>query len=90
MIRVKKVDYVEDYKLALTFTDKKVKIIDLAKYSNRAPDTVFHPFKDLDFFRSVKVDKHTGTIVWPNGVDLCPDVLYDDSVEIETAKKGSP
>lgn len=83
MIRIKKVDYVSDYKLALTFTDKKVKIVDLAKYKNKGKDTVFYPFKDIDFFKSVKVDNYTGTIVWPNGVDLCPDVLYEMGVEVK-------
>jgi hypothetical protein len=27
----------------------------------------------------VKVDPEAGTIVWPNGVDLCPDVLYSEA-----------
>ena len=87
MIRIKKVDYISDYKLALTFTDKKVKIVDLGKYKDKGPDTVFYPFRDLDFFKSVKVDKHTGTIVWPNGVDLCPDVLYKTGKDVKTTTK---
>ena len=37
---------------------------------------VFAPFVDVDFFRQVEVDPEAGTIVWPNGVDLCPDGLY--------------
>jgi len=90
MIRIRKVDYLSDYKLTLTFTDKKVKVIDLKKYSNAKPETVFYPFKDKDFFKAVKVDKHTGTIVWPNGVDLCPDVLYKEGKEVKgVAKKPS-
>lgn len=87
MIRIKKVDYVSDYKLVLTFTDKKVKIVDLAKYKNKGQNTVFYPFRDIDFFKSVKVDNHTGTIVWPNGVDLCPDVLYEMGVDIKPAQR---
>ena len=54
--------------------------------SREGVDTVFYPFRDLDFFKLVKVDKHTGTIVWPNGVDLCPDVLYETGKEIKTKK----
>lgn len=82
MIRIKKVVYLHDYQLALTFTDQKTKIVDLRKYKDKGPETVFYPFRDIEFFKSVKVDKHTGTIVWPNGVDLCPDVLYETGVEI--------
>ncbi len=76
MKRIKKVEYVEGYKLKLTFNDKKQKIVDLQKYKNMGPETVFYPFRDLKFFKSVIVDKETETIVWPNGVDLCPDALY--------------
>jgi hypothetical protein len=29
-----------------------------------------------ELFRAVRVDAALGTIVWPTGADLCPDVLY--------------
>lgn len=63
------------------------KIVDLKKYSKEGPKTVFYPFRDPEFFKSVKVDSHTGTVVWPNGVDLCPDVLYSTGVEIKSNVK---
>lgn len=56
--------------------DKKQKIVDLKKYRKKGPETVFFQFRDLEFFKSVKVNKKLGTIEWPNGVDLCPDSLY--------------
>jgi hypothetical protein len=31
---------------------------------------------DLRMFGSVKVDQRMGTIIWDNGVDIDPDVLY--------------
>jgi hypothetical protein len=37
---------------------------------------VFAPLLDETFFAKVRVDSELGTIVWPNGVDVCPDVLY--------------
>jgi hypothetical protein len=37
---------------------------------------VFQPLEDIDFFKQVRVDTEAGTVVWPNGVDFCPDVLY--------------
>jgi hypothetical protein len=32
--------------------------------------------QDERFFRQVRADRELGTIVWPNGADVCPDVLY--------------
>jgi hypothetical protein len=30
-------------------------------------------------FSQVTVDTEAGTLVWPNGVDFCPDVLYAEA-----------
>lgn len=86
---IKKVEYLDGFKLALTFNDNKKKAVDLKKYSKEGQETVFYPFRNLDFFKSVKVDKHTGTIVWPNGVDLCPDVLYKIGTDLKEDVKKS-
>jgi hypothetical protein len=37
---------------------------------------VFAALKDIGEFSKVRVDPEFGTIVWPNGADLDPDVLY--------------
>src|SRR5262249_45379431 len=70
---VRKVEYLEEYKIKLSFEDKSVKIVDLEKMLKNAKNMLL-PLKNLDYFRQVKCDGTT--IVWPNGVDLCPDVLY--------------
>ncbi len=31
---------------------------------------------DDQFFQQVSVNPELGTVTWPNGADLCPDVLY--------------
>jgi hypothetical protein len=35
-------------------------------------------------FARVTVDQQAGTIVWPNGVDLDPDVLYETAHGLST------
>ncbi len=40
---------------------------------------VFKPLEDITFFKQVAVDKEIGTLVWPNEVDFCPDVLYSEA-----------
>jgi uncharacterized protein DUF2442 len=76
MHSVKKVEYLEDYKLKLHFDDNKIKIIDLEHFVTNAKN-MFLPLKNVNYFKKVKTDGTT--IVWPNGVDLCPDVLYAQS-----------
>ncbi len=61
------------YTVRLTFTDGSRRDIDLTPYL-KGP--IFEPLRDPARFRAVAVDPELGTIVWPNGADICPDVLY--------------
>ena len=72
------VRHIRDYTLELTFTDGAQGEID---FRNRIVGRggVFAPLENLDFFRRVEVDPEAGTLVWPNGVDFCPDVLYSEA-----------
>jgi hypothetical protein len=65
----------DEKKLELSFADGLTAVVDMEKVIQTF-DGVFAPLKDPDFFRQVKVDSEIGTIVWPNGADVCPDVLY--------------
>ena len=37
---------------------------------------VFALLNDEHFFATVQVNPHIGTVCWPNGADIDPDVLY--------------
>ena len=39
-------------------------------------DGIFAPLRDERRFGEVQVDRERGTICWPGGADLDPDVLY--------------
>lgn len=82
---VKKVKYLEGYKLALVFDDGKIKIVDFEGRLKNAKN-MFVPLKDLNYFQKVRVDGIT--IVWPNGLDLCPDVLYEIGEDMLGAKQS--
>lgn len=71
------VQHLEDWRLLLTFDNAEQREIDISELITF--DGVFEPLKDLQFFRGVRVEPDVGTIVWPNGADLCPDVLYERS-----------
>ncbi len=73
-VRIRTVEPLEGFKVRLEFTDNTVKEIDLEPYLH---GPIFEPIRtDLQVFRSVKVDSRMGTIVWDNGADIDPDVLY--------------
>lgn len=73
--RIRTVEYLRDYRLRLTFDDGAAGEVDLSGWvTNRGG--VFEPLEDLSVFRQVQVNPELETIVWPNGVDFCPDVLH--------------
>ncbi len=39
-------------------------------------DGVFAALRDPGVFATVRLNRELGTVVWPNGADLDPDVLY--------------
>jgi hypothetical protein len=68
-------EYVKDYKLKIKFSDKTTKTVDFEEKLKHAKG-VFLPLKDVEYFKRVSVDDCFGSICWPNGADICPDVLY--------------
>ena len=39
-------------------------------------DGVFAPLRDEAYFALARIDPDLGTVIWPSGADLCPDVLH--------------
>ena len=74
MVRIRAVQPLENFVVRLEFTDGTRKEIDLEPYLH---GPIFEPIRhDPATFRSVRVDPRAGTIVWDNGADIDPDVLY--------------
>ena len=73
-VRIRAVTALEDFKVRLEFTDNTTKEMDIEPYLH---GPIFEPMRnDPRIFHSVKVDPRMGTIVWENGADIDPDVLY--------------
>ena len=76
--RVTAVSPMEDYQLALTFTNGERRIFDAKPL---LAFKVFKPLRNKGFFSLVKVDH--GMVLWPNDIDYCPDTLYTQSKPLD-------
>jgi hypothetical protein len=73
--RITDVSAVGGFRVSLRFTDGVVGTVDLRADVEGRPG-LFRQLNDPGYFRLVAVDVEAGTIAWPNGLDLDPDVLY--------------
>ena len=83
------VEVPHDHVVRLRFADGVEKSIDLDPYLH---GPVFAAIRtDPAVFAAVKVDADAGTIVWTNGADLVPDVLYEGrrSARMESEARAS-
>jgi len=64
----------DGYRLWLRFEDGVEGEVDIARLIRFTG--VFAPLKNKVCFDQVRVNAELGTIGWPNGADLDPDVLY--------------
>ena len=70
-------DYVDGYKVRLVFEDGGVRVADLAAHLD---GEVFEPLRNVEYFRTLRVNPDLDTIVWENGADFSPDFLYEIGV----------
>ena len=77
--RITSVEPLDGFRLRLAFTDGLVREVDL---SHELWGPLAEPLQDPDYFRQVRVDSELGTVMWPNGYDLDPDVLHGDHAPV--------
>lgn len=68
------VQAIHPHQVHLRFEDGVVGTIDISRIIEFSG--VFAPLQDVEYFATVQVNTEIGTIVWSNGADLDPDVLY--------------
>jgi hypothetical protein len=76
--RVTEVRHVKDFELELKFSDGTVAKLDFQRRI-KGRGGVFKALESVEVFSQVRVDSEAGTLVWPNDVDFCPDVLYAEA-----------
>lgn len=76
MLRIAKANALEGFRVAITLTDGTERVIDV---EGRLRGPWFEPIRsDPALFRQVTAEG--GTLTWPTGQDLCPDVLLENDV----------
>ena len=79
MYLIEDIKKVEPFHLFLQFNDGIVRKISLEEELNNWSKTKGSIYKQLlnpAYFSTVKLNKELKTIYWENGVDFCPDMLY--------------
>lgn len=73
LVDIVSVKVLQGFEVELAFDDGFVRRVDLDRYLH---GPIFEPLRaDPACFRSVRVDPELGTISWPNGADIDPEVL---------------
>jgi hypothetical protein len=85
LVDITGVEVIADHTLRLTFADGTVGDVDFADHEWHG---VLEPLRDPAFVAEVRVDPESGTVAWPNGLELAPEPLYE-AARNNPAKPGS-
>lgn len=66
----------QDYRLAVRFTDGTAGIVDLSARVVSPKAGVFAQLRDPDTFAQVYIEY--GAVTWPSEIDLAPDAMHDE------------
>lgn len=78
LVRVKSIKPIHDFVVSVKFTDETEREINLEPYLR---GKVFEDIRqNPEVFQAMKIDERMGTIVWENGADIDPDVLYHELI----------
>lgn len=73
-IRIQSVEALPGYRLRLGLSDGRT--VERAFPEFATPiGSMDAPLQDPAYFAQVRLDPELATVVWPNGFDICPDVL---------------
>ena len=72
--RLKTVKPLANYDLLLKFENGEKRVFNVSPWLDKG---VFRALRDKTLFQKVKIS--FDTVEWPNGADLCPEVLYEKS-----------
>nr|WP_259548259.1 DUF2442 domain-containing protein [Heyndrickxia oleronia] len=70
------------FKLLLEFDYREYRLLDIKQFLKNDKAKLAEIRDDVEMFKTAKLDRKAGTIVWKNGVDFDPEMLYQVSKRI--------
>ena len=89
---IEKIVKKEGFALTLLFNTGEKKTVDLFEAIqewSKSPESAFRFLLDPVNFSRVQLENDFGSLYWENGLDLCPDVLYDMALPSKNANAKS-
>jgi hypothetical protein len=85
MILISKVKVIPEMDgwLFVDFSDGSKKFVDIKPHM----EGILEKLKEPDFFRQVYIDDELKTVTWPGELDLDPDQLHREGIELNEIKK---
>lgn len=81
---IKKVKYLYDYLLEVTFYDHTTRVIDLERYFTTSAFPLVRKFAPLELFRQFRLDPTIGTLCWgDNECDVDPFMVYEGAYDAQ-------
>lgn len=82
MIKLIEAHYLDDFRVALTFSDGREGVF-LGQNLLQRSGPLLVPLRDEAYFKRVFVD--AGALCWPNGLELSPQRLYETCTTVVAA-----
>jgi hypothetical protein len=76
LVHIVDVEVLADHELRLSFEDGTIGDVAFDDSEWRG---VFEPLRDPREFARVSVDHEIGTVIWPGGLDMAPEPLYQEA-----------
>jgi hypothetical protein len=76
VVQITAVEVLEGHVVRVSFNDGVVRDVDIGRQLGKGP--IDRALRDPVYFASVRLDKRSDTIVWPNGAHFHSDFLHGD------------
>ena len=70
-------EYIEEYKIRVTFENGKTGVVDLLPYIKKGG--LYSKLKDVDYFKNFQINDELGILAWENEIDIAPETLYSEA-----------